>query len=703
MLMQCGWLKSSTSPFQWLGSFLYSFSKDCLIAVKKSGEYVYPSDREPKPISMKRMPSLACRIAGCFLLFFFQQASAQSSNALSFDGTDDYVSTPAYVVPTSGDFTVELWVYATTYTGYREFVSQGTTGNAFYIGTTNSSGVIRCGDTWIATGVTMPLNRWVHLALVKSGSSATLYVDGVQKASLASGYSISTAGTPFQMGAQYGGNGEFHNGKLDEIRVWNVARTATQIKAGLYNTNLSVSTSGLVAYYKLDEGSGSTAANSCTNTTGINGTLNNGPLWTASPIQLAANALQFNGTSNYVELSNRINIGSSDFTIEAWVYPQSTSAGMVFAQDVCGDAEHQFRLYTTNSKISFDLSDASALGAPYSFQLASTAGAVPLNTWTHVAVTRSGNNYSLYINGVSNATYSTGANTINNQSGADANKRLRIGARGGVSGGCGLNYFNGKIDELRLWSVARTATEISDNYNRELDPVAHANLQAYYTFNQGLASGSNSGVTTIIDLKGNNNGTLNGFSLSGSSSNFVSQNSTMVILPLQWLSFTAEKQNGRVLLQWQTTGETGTASFEIEHSTDGRHWQTTGSVAAAGTAAQTHSYRFEHASPASGSNYYRLREEDRNGRIYYSETRVVRMEEGRSFQVLSNPSGDKTLRLSITSAKLALTMVSSEGKWIWTKELRAGTHFIDLSSLPKGLYILSTGEKGGGSEKLLLR
>ena len=55
-----------------------------------------------------------------------------------------------------------------------------------------------------------------------------------------------------------------------------------------------------MAYYKCNDGSGSTLTSSCTNTSGLDRTLQNGPLWVASPVQLAANAISFDGTNDAV-------------------------------------------------------------------------------------------------------------------------------------------------------------------------------------------------------------------------------------------------------------------------------------------------------------------------------------------------------------------------------------------------------------------
>jgi hypothetical protein len=88
-----------------------------------------------KPISMNQLHPLASRMAlAFFILFLSYTSNSQSNYAISFDGTDDYVSTSSYVVPTSGDFTVELWVYATNYTGYQDFRNRFLYRNHQYFG-----------------------------------------------------------------------------------------------------------------------------------------------------------------------------------------------------------------------------------------------------------------------------------------------------------------------------------------------------------------------------------------------------------------------------------------------------------------------------------------------------------------------------------------------------------------------------------------
>jgi hypothetical protein len=86
-----------------------------------------------------------------------------------------------------------------------------------------------------------------------------------------------------------------------------------------------------------------------------------------------------------------------------------------------------------------------------------------------------------------------------------------------------------------------------------------------------------------------------------------------VILPVELMSFTAQAVQDGVRLLWSTATENGLSRFDMEHSTDLWSWQTVGSMTAAGCSQQQHSYSWVDASPASGTNYYRLRLIDNDG------------------------------------------------------------------------------------------
>ncbi len=181
--------------------------------------------------------------------------TAGTTGALQLDGVDDFVAvSPGPVIPTSGDFTVEAWAFAnagTTVT--REILSQGTGGNAFYIGMNN--GILRAGDTWQNPGnILFPVGVWTHFAVVKSGGGAFLYTNGVLVASIGSGVANPAAGE-FRIGRQYGTAGEYWAGRIDDVRVWNTARTESDIRRTM-TVPLIGNEPGLRAYYRFDEGSG---------------------------------------------------------------------------------------------------------------------------------------------------------------------------------------------------------------------------------------------------------------------------------------------------------------------------------------------------------------------------------------------------------------------------------------------------------------
>ncbi len=191
----------------------------------------------------------------------FTTVNSAGGNALALDGVDDFVRVGANVIPSSGDFTVEAWAYLPALPlphNYREVLSQGTSGNAFYLGYYNGDRCIRAGDGWGTTGVPFPLGAWAHIAVVKTSGNTLLYTNGVLARSKGSTIPNPVAVGFFDIGRQYGGYTEFWPGKIDEIRVWSVARDASQILLN-FNRHLTGNEAGLVGLYQFDEGAGDVA------------------------------------------------------------------------------------------------------------------------------------------------------------------------------------------------------------------------------------------------------------------------------------------------------------------------------------------------------------------------------------------------------------------------------------------------------------
>ena len=135
------------------------------------------------------------------------------------------------------------------------------------------------------------------------------------------------------------------------------------------------------------------------------------------------------------------------------------------------------------------------------------------NTWHHFAFVWEKNNiFASYLDGVLQD-FRTAAN-VNLP--VIANDLGRIGSHVGSQ-----EFLNGSIDEVRIWSIARTATQINASKNCELQGN-ETGLVAYYKFNQGIDQANNTAISTLTDATSNaNNGSLVNFALNGTNSNWL--------------------------------------------------------------------------------------------------------------------------------------------------------------------------------------
>jgi hypothetical protein len=172
------------------------------------------------------------------------------------------------------------------------------------------------------------------------------------------------------------------------------------------------------------------------------------------------------------------------------------------------------------------------------------------------------------------------------------------------------------------------------------------------------------------------------------------------VLPLQWISFTAEKNSDGVLLKWSTSQEMDTRDFKVLYSTNGNDWKEVATVDASGNSNVAKKYSYVHEQPRTGMNYYRLLETDRSGAISYSETRTVRLDGGSfGFRILNNPVTNGKLEIDI-STPTELSLYDAEGRLLWKKRFGVGVETVDASKYQKGMYFLRS---DGQSMKLMIR
>jgi hypothetical protein len=465
--------------------------------------------------SLLILVSLTLALGGLLSAPPFAYADSLSGNALNFDGVNTWVdasqnggatnSAANLGLPTQ-NITVEAWVNPRTFTAWTSLATfiqdNGSSEYGWGLGIYDASGRYYFGlagvdgaITYLTTGNTFPANQWTHIAGVYDGTTMQIFVNGVlEGTSTAESGAIAYANSWLAIGA-YRDDNEFYplDGQLDEVRIWNTARTAAEIRANMFKE--LGATTGLVAVYHLNESSGATAADSSGNA--HTGTLTNftGTPWrTSGAFAGPRNALDFDGSNGYVSTANSIP-ADSPFTVEAWVY----HSGGTFSTG-----------YETIVEFGNDTPYLGLLnGSPVFYQTCTASQALQHNRWYHLAWVRySSSSYALYVDGVQ-ACYST--TTSASFTGADM----------GIGFNAGDTHWTGKIDEVRFWNTGRTAAQIRDDMMHQL-VGNESGLVAYYRFDQGLAGGTNTGNNILYDLTSNaQDGTLNGFALTGAASNWV--------------------------------------------------------------------------------------------------------------------------------------------------------------------------------------
>ena len=219
-----------------------------------------------------------------------------------------------------------------------------------------------------------------------------------------------------------------------------------------------------------------------------------------------SNALDFDGSNDYVLAANAGPTGTSNRTVECWIKTSTSQQ----SQQVILD----YGTMVLGSRFTLNLINFGKLRIEVGGNGFNSTQSIADGNWHHVAVTYNHNaaiKFNMYIDGVLETSQNTTV-AVNT-----ANAGIQIGRRND-----GVNYFNGAIDEIRIWDIARTQSEIQNNMNfRICAPTT--NLVAYYTFDQGVAGGNNNAIGILFDYSGNvNNGVLSGFAQSGNSSNFIS-------------------------------------------------------------------------------------------------------------------------------------------------------------------------------------
>ncbi len=438
--------------------------------------------------------------------------------ALKFNGATSYVLIAPNSIFDVPSITVSSWFKTSNQGVLQDIVREDTVTRHWGL-RVNSSNQLECftiyGGVPIADSLTTVTNGKWHFAsciFAKSGSNTivSLYLDGIFQAQATA--TALNPSTPAQIviGAWYQNPAlfEFFPGQIDDVRIYNRALSATEV-AQLYNmgagSHVAVSpayslTSGLVGYWTFD------GKNMLNNVADSSGQGNNGNLVGFTSTSSAVvpgkvgQALKFKGFKNRVTATGPI-LGST-LSISMWLYPtcNTTACSTNNYHSLVTDGAGGNGLYYMQTG-NLDLYNGSA----------QSSQTVPLNKWTHVAVSCNAGQCTYYVNAI-----------------ADSNK-ITSGSFnftvGGIGGDTYSNIgegFGGTIDDVRVYNRALSATEVEQLY--KMGSGSHVAVSPTYSLTSGLVGywtfdGKNM-INNVADSSGQGN--------TGYLQNFTSTSSAVV-------------------------------------------------------------------------------------------------------------------------------------------------------------------------------
>ncbi|MEQ9306208.1 MAG: LamG-like jellyroll fold domain-containing protein, partial [Marinoscillum sp.] len=545
----------------------------------------------------------------------------------------------------TGALTYEYWINTTATSGFvigrrNSNVAAGVASNVELLGDGRFQFVTNDGTTSsqvIQSTTSVNDGNWHHIAVTYLPATYTrIYVDGVQDAENTAGIfsSLNPGSLDFHLGYSSSASANFLNATLDEVKIWDIAKTDFSDRFNPVQGNES----NLVAYYPMDENGGSTLVDRSVNAN--DGVISGATYlpsdlsvpaapdnliayasssteitleWTdnaenevgfiievssdysfSSPIDISSSvspanpgadvtsvtysagtdqpyfyrvtaingsedassvsavefatteafpgfALDLDGTDDYVDLSS--SAASFDIlnnvTVEAWIKPDADVCNTVLWLGPSGTASDDFTqimvgngcsLTSNNVIVSYVAKDG-----VYEYVNYANADRTILfdGEWHHIALTYNGSITRIYLDGLElSASVVLGSNSGTFAGHNPAPVAAAIGSYNG-------NYFDGQIDEVRIWDIAKT--DFSDRQS----PLSgnESNLIAYYSFDENVGS-------TTIDRSNN----INDGDLMGSPASVTSEaTSPNVIAVTSSVSVLSEAQTGSGLFSVSVT------------------------------------------------------------------------------------------------------------------------------------------------------
>jgi hypothetical protein len=334
----------------------------------------------------------------------FSQAPGYWSNY--FNGSLGTLISSGTPMPTSGDFTVECWIYPVSVSGSFNIIWGGNTSGGLGCAI-NSTGTITYGRTLVATDGTttnaVNFNQWNHIAHVRSSGTLKIYINGVL------GLTASVSTTYTSSAARLGSDANdtlYYNGYISNFRVTNTAVYTAAFTPQTTPLTAISGTSILTAQSnRFVDNSGNALTFTVGNTTAVQAFGPFAPALQWTP-DVVGGSGYFDGTGDYLTAPNNaaFQLGTGDFTLECWYYAQDISLVALFGLWGPTSSNVSWLMYLngTGNPIWY----TSTNGSTQTPSLTSSI-AITLNAWNHIAISRVSGTTTVYVNGVSGGNTST--------------------------------------------------------------------------------------------------------------------------------------------------------------------------------------------------------------------------------------------------------------------------------------------------------
>ncbi len=162
------------------------------------------------------------------------------------------------------------------------------------------------------------------------------------------------------------------------------------------------------------------------------------------------------------------------------------------------------------------------------------------------------------------------------------------------------------------------------------------------------------------------------------------------VLPVQWLSFNADKINSLTSLKWSTASEKNTSHYIIQKSLNAIEFTNIGNVNAANYSTNISTYQFIDKNENSGIVYYRLLQMDLDGKKSYYKLISVNNLVAKQIKIYPNPATDQITIENTNLNAIGFSLINSVGNFILSTSLNSGVNNLSLLNLPSGVYFFKT-------------